>query len=314
MAVFSMRSASKARWLIAGAVLLGAAAGVRRRWITAERQRQIAEGEIRELSEVWTTANNCRLHTRVFAGTGPREYLPVVFVHGFAISSTYFMRVAERLATQFDVYAPDLPGHGKSDASPVPLNLQGYADTLRAWMTEMNIDRVCVVGHSMGAQIAVELALRAPEVVDRLVLIGPTMDRDTRSVNRALPKLLANGLYERPSILRVFAKDLLRRSGPLRPELQALMEHRIEDSLPRVAVPVLFVRGENDPLASQDWVDELTRITPGSRMVTIPGWGHAVHFSAPEQLVRAIAPFLSESRASVPQRESTEKRDERADR
>ncbi|HSH39380.1 MAG TPA: alpha/beta hydrolase, partial [Chthoniobacterales bacterium] len=57
-------------------------------------------------------------------------------------------------------------------------------------------------------------------------------------------------------------------------------------------LPVILVRGEKDPLAPQRWIDEAARLARAERVAVIPGWGHAVQFSAPEQTVDAIWPFL----------------------
>jgi 2-hydroxy-6-oxonona-2,4-dienedioate hydrolase len=55
------------------------------------------------------------------------------------------------------------------------------------------------------------------------------------------------------------------------------------------------VRGEKDPLASQQWIDEAARLVGTDRVAVIPGWGHAVQYSAATQLIDAIRPFLSQT-------------------
>ena len=71
----------------------------------------------------------------------------------------------------------------------------------------------------------------------------------------------------------------------------------IEQKLPRIAAPVLLVRGEKDPIAPQRWIEEASRLLRTDRVAVIPGWGHAVPFSAPEETVRAIEPFLHATEA-----------------
>ena len=227
------------------------------------------------------------------------ERCPVVLVHGFGISSSYFVPLAERLAPRVEVYAPDLPGHGKSDTPPEPLDIAGLAEALRRWLREVGLDRVAVIGHSMGCQVAVELAACNPGLVDRLVLVGPTLDREARSLRRALPRFVAGGLREPPSrgvlsLGLLIVKDYARMGPRLLDELRAMFAHAIEAALPRVAAPVLFVRGEQDRVVPQRWVEELAALAPGSPVVVVPGAAHAVHYSHPGAVAREIGAFLEQ--------------------
>lgn len=146
-------------------------------------RRRLAGREIHELSDSWIRVDGQHWHARASTGR-QRGSCPVVLVHGFGISSSYFVPLGERLAPRFDVYAPDLPGHGKSDTPPEPLDIVGLSDALRRWVLAMRLERVCLIAHSMGCQVAVELAAHNPELVDRLVLIGPTIDREARNLPR----------------------------------------------------------------------------------------------------------------------------------
>jgi 2-hydroxy-6-oxonona-2,4-dienedioate hydrolase len=279
-----------------GAALARAAANARRGINELARTKRIAAPEIDQVNGTWITLDGCRCYARAYTGQSTPERLPIVLVHGFGISSSYFVPTAELLAPYFDVYAPDLPGHGKSDTPSQPLDIEALADSLHQWLTAMNLDRACVVGSSMGCQIAVELASRHPERVDRLVLIGPTMDRKTRSVARVLPRFLVGGVYEKFSLNSLLAKDYWRMASRLRYELHAMLAHHIEDKLPQLTMPVLFVRGENDLIAPQRWVNELVRVTPDSRVAVIPGSGHAAHYSAATEFIPVLVRFLRQSR------------------
>lgn len=241
-------------------------------------------------------------YARVGGGDGRRRtiaepirapHLPLVLVHGFGISSSYFVPFAEALAANFDVYAPDLPGHGRSQAAPHRMDIVGFAEALRRWMSAANIPRASVIGHSMGCQVAVELAARHPDVVDRLVLIGPTADAKARSAVAMASRLMRGGIHEPAAMLVLIAKDYSRMLPRLRHELNALLEHRIEDRLPRISAPVLFVRGEQDKVAPQQWVEELARLVEDGRVCVIPQAAHAVHYDQPDEVARQLMPFLA---------------------
>src|SRR4051812_32473996 len=124
------------------------------------RREQLARGEVRQLEDVWTTVGSRRVYSRVSRVSTERSVIPIVLVHGFGISSSYFVPTAERLATEFDVYAPDLPGHGRSDKPDAPVDVPQLADALGEWMDAVEIPRAILVGHSLGCQVVVDFAMR----------------------------------------------------------------------------------------------------------------------------------------------------------
>lgn len=239
------------------------------------------------------------MHARVSRNAASGA-LPVVFVHGFGISGGYFMPAAERLASYFSVYIPDLPGHGKSDTPPDPLDVEGLAQALIQWMDASHLPRVMLVGHSMGCQVAIEAALRHPDRIDRLVLIGLTPDPSARTVGQQVGRLLRGGAHEHPAINRYLVPDYLRMGKRLIPEFQAMLRDPIETKLPRLRAPVMLVRGEKDPVVPAAWFEEAARLLGEPRTAVIPKWGHAVQYSAPEQLLGAIRPFLVETFRPAP--------------
>jgi 2-hydroxy-6-oxonona-2,4-dienedioate hydrolase len=81
-----------------------------------------------------------------------------------------------QLAPHYHLYAPDLPGFGKSDKPPHALNVCELSDSLAAWIGEIGLQRATLVGNSFGCQVIVDLAVRHPERVKRTVLQGPTMN------------------------------------------------------------------------------------------------------------------------------------------
>src|SRR5690606_3951434 len=121
----------------AGVILAGVAMAVAAIRGARRRQLQYRSGEIQPLSSLWTTVDRCQIHASASARPPTPRSLhtdapPVVLVHGFGVSSKYFLATAERLAPTLAVYAVDLPGHGQSDTPPQPLDISQLADALIA--------------------------------------------------------------------------------------------------------------------------------------------------------------------------------------
>jgi pimeloyl-ACP methyl ester carboxylesterase len=239
------------------------------------------------------------MHARVSVDAVPGGTPAVVLVHGLGVSSRYMVPTARLLAPEYHVYAPDLPGFGKSAKPAHVLNIAELTDALVAWMGTVGLDRAAMLGNSMGCQIIVDCAVRYPERVERAVLVGPTMDSRGRTSFRQAWRVLRDIPREVPSQPFVVAADYLQ-AGLLRTwrTLQYALADRIEEKLPHVRVPVLVVRGEHDPVVPQRWAAEVARLLPRSRLEVIPGGTHAVNYGSPRELVRVVQPFLSDGQGS----------------
>ncbi len=234
-----------------------------------------------------------RLHALVSAEPAPAGRMPVVLVHGLGMSSRYMAPLAGCLAQHVSVFAVDLPGFGFSDDPPRTLTVPGMAAALAAWMDAVGIRRAALVGNSLGCEVLVELALRRPDLVERLVLQGPTPDRQHASALQQVAMFFLTGLFERPSIVWVAIVDYLR-AGIWRyaRTFQHMNTYDMETALPHVAVPTLIVRGARDFLVPQAWAERIAQLMPGAQLVVVPGAAHGMNYSHPRALRDVILPFL----------------------
>jgi pimeloyl-ACP methyl ester carboxylesterase len=116
----------------------------------------------------------------VRAGTGPA----LLLIHGIGDSSDTWRPVVDRLAAHHMVIAPDLLGHGRSEKPRADYTIAGFANGMRDLLSVLAIDRVTVVGHSLGGGVAAQFAYQFPELCERLVLVG------TGGVGRTVSPLL----------------------------------------------------------------------------------------------------------------------------
>jgi 2-hydroxy-6-oxonona-2,4-dienedioate hydrolase len=228
---------------------------------------------------------------------GKNDHLPVVLVHGLSVSSRYLVPTAKELANDFPVFAPDLPGFGRSEKPEKVLDIPELARALAEWMEPYGLSQAAMLGNSMGCQIIIECALQYPERVSKAVLVGPTTEPERRSYFQQIPRLLAAGLKEKPSILPVVLSDYFR-AGVRRTIKTSRYTtwYPIEEKLPEVQVPVLVVRGGRDPIVSQKWVENMVSLLPDSRLVVIAKAAHGVNYSHPQELAATVRSFLTEAK------------------
>ncbi|MEU0722531.1 alpha/beta hydrolase [Streptomyces lavendulocolor] len=108
----------------------------------------------------------------------------MVCVHGAGVSSREFRPFIQILGGRQDAWTVDLPGFGASGGPPHPLNLHALADALAEWLTTVAPDKVVLLGGSFGCQVAVDTAVRHPDRIAGLVLVGPTVDPAARGFTR----------------------------------------------------------------------------------------------------------------------------------
>lgn len=242
----------------------------------------------------WSTAGGLRIHARVSVNhPSSAEGTPIVLVHGLVISSRYMLPLMERLAPLYRVFAPDLPGFGKSGKPSRTLNVTELADALGAWMDAAGTGRAVLVGNSLGCQVIADMAARSPDRVAGVVLTGPTVDPTGRTIREQFMRLLVDIPRERFSIVPVWLRDFLA-AGLTRSWQTAkyALENRIEENLPRLGAPALVVRGAGDPIAPQAWAEQVARLLPRGRLAVMPGGPHALNYSAPDELFAHIREFV----------------------
>lgn len=256
------------------------------------------------------------LHVIEVGDTG----VPVVFLHGLFGQGKNFASIAKALEPQFRSLLIDLPNHGKS-AWTEDFSYELTADLIANWLRQSPIANgpIDVVGHSMGGKVAMMLALRHPELVDRLVIvdISPVGSDDQGEFEHLLDSLAdldlstlsgrsdADERLSEPiddARVRGFLLQNLRRSPDglawqanldlLRRELPAIggFPESPGDSFDR---PVLWVSGERSPYVRPEHETAMRALFPRTQLVTVKGAGHWVHSEKPEVFTSVLRTFLS---------------------
>lgn len=235
-----------------------------------------------------------RVHVRVSAPVD--GVLPVVHLHGFAISGTYLMPTARRLAERGRPgIVPDLPGYGRSEPWGRTLGIPALGEVVLGLLDALGLGRVVLLGNSMGCPVALEVAHVAPERVDRIVLASPAGGMYNQPLVRGLWQLGRDAGRESPAMARVAVPDYLR-FGPVSTLrlFSELVRFPSLERLVRVPVPALAVIGSRDPMMPPPWrVLEVARLAPEHvTLAVIGGAAHAMNFSHPGELAHVVASWL----------------------
>ncbi|GAA1655692.1 hypothetical protein GCM10009828_101790 [Actinoplanes couchii] len=200
----------------------------------------------------------------------------VVLLHGLGGSGAGWGTVPERLAGEFRVFALDLRGHGDS-GKPGEYSFQLMRDDVLGFLDGAGLERAALVGHSLGAVVAVLLAQLAPERVTHLVLEDATVPRPGDLDRPPLPEPDEPTPYDFRAVNAVRAQ--LTDPDPA-----------WWDATDAVTVPTLIIDGASSA-DRQEFLAASADRMPNARLVTIPA-GHYVHRERPSAYLDAVLPFL----------------------
>lgn len=209
----------------------------------------------------------------------------VVLVPGLGLDDHAWARVRRRLPGR--VLTVLLPSLGRRSSPGVDLRVERQAERLLDRLVAQGCDAVVLVGHSASCPVVVEAATRSRMVIG-LVLIGPVTDPLARTWPRMLGQWLRTAAHERLREVPVLVPQY-RRTGAMTMirGMDAMRWYRIDQTLARLDLPVVVVRGARDRIAAQDWSLHVATIARG-RLATVSGAAHMVPLTHPNAVVDAV--------------------------
>lgn len=244
---------------------------------------------------------------------------PLVLINGLAEQAESWYRNAWYWRRRFDVHMPNILAYGgaalhrRIDAGQ-PITVDYLVEQLHLYLESFaQAPPYHLVASSLGGKVAVEFAVRYPDLVDRLVLLCPSGLGDeerlpvVEGVRRNDLKALIDSVFYNPRGLidpglveyyrRQFT-DRRWRSGLLR-TIRGTMDHSVRDLLPRVTQPTLLVAGREDRIVDPDHAAEAARLLPRGLFLSIPQCGHAPHIERARQINRLVVHFLTSPRPAL---------------
>ncbi|MCW2956798.1 MAG: Hydrolase, alpha/beta hydrolase fold family [Thermoleophilia bacterium] len=242
-------------------------------------------------SSYWCDAHGLRVHARVAAPHEQGAIGEVVLVHGLGVSSRYMVPLLEQLGATTRCWAPDLPGHGRSQDPGRAYRLPELVDLLDAWLDAAHVERPLLVGNSYGCQLAAELA-RSRDVAG-LVLVGPTMERERRSLARHVLRLAADQVFEPAALTALQAGDYVE-TGFRRTmrEFRDSQNHDLIATLREIDAPTIVARGSRDTIARRDWCERVAAAA-SAPLHEVPGRGHCINTTAPRRIAQLSLELLA---------------------
>ncbi len=246
---------------------------------------------------------------------GPGDAPPVLFLHGFGGDLSNWSLIQAALAPRWRTLAPDLPGHGGSSKALERGDLAELADALEALIHGLGLDRLHLVGHSLGGALAVELAVRDPERVLSLALLAPAgfgpdiagsyiegflRERRPRKLRPVLEMLVADATL----VGREMVEEVLRFKR-LDGALEALtriaarlhegdrQRHAVRERFLALPMPRLVIWGAEDRILPSGHLEGLA---PAVEILRLEDCGHLPQIERPEQVCAALERLFREAR------------------
>jgi sigma-B regulation protein RsbQ len=257
-----------------------------------------------------------RLNVRI-SGAGNRT---IMFAHGFGCDQMMWRHVSSRFEGDFRVVLFDYVGAGGSDASTYNpqkyATLQGYAEDVVDIATELSLNDVVFVGHSVSAMIGVLAAAKAPGIFGKMVMVGPSPryvdDGDYRGgftaaqidelleflganhqgwSRQMAPLIMGNG--DRPELGEELTESFCRTDPDIAKDFARATFHADNRrDLASLTVPTLILQCSDDIIAPLEVGEYLRDHIPGSRLVVLNATGHCPNLSAPDEVTEAIRSFV----------------------
>jgi pimeloyl-ACP methyl ester carboxylesterase len=224
------------------------------------------------------------------AGTG-NPGPPLVMLHGYRAGADYwFPHPLPALAREHHVIALDLPGYGYSGGL-AEYGLLAYAAFLSAFLDALGFKSVNLLGHSMGAQVAIAMAARQPDLVNKLVLVDsaglPRVEPYWQVPIRMLGDASARHVRLLPLMMRLGARAVAGREG-----LKMLQKEHVSNVLKSLTMPTLIVWGSRDRVIPLEHGALMARHIPNARLAVIRNAGHMPFYQKPHEFNRLVLAFL----------------------
>jgi len=242
---------------------------------------------------------------------GDPKGIPIVLLHGAGDSWHSYDLVLPRLPEKYRVYAITLRGHGWSDHPTEGFARTDFAGDITAFLEQLNLRNVVLVGHSLGSFVAQQVAADDKGRLAKLVLIGSgpgiIRDQDTRqsigsvfsSIQDPVPYTFARDFQAStiyapvpPAFFETLVNEALKAPASTWHGLGKGFQSQEPAVLDRIKIPTLVFWGDKDNFFKKTDEDLLVGKIEGSKLIVYPETGHALHWERPERFSTDLLQFI----------------------
>lgn len=253
----------------------------------------------------------------------------ILLVHGLASNAGFWRYNINELSKNNRVIAIDLPGYGKSDKGDYPYGMDYYANQIKQFIEKMSLKNVTLVGHSMGGQIGITLALNYPNVIDELILAAPagiekfdrgagdwlanalTMEGTIKATEPQVRANLTINFYRWDSskwdwmveerVRMAKADEMKEFSYAVHQSIKAMIAEPTTDFLSELKLPVTIIYGKQDGLIPNRYLNpgfaaDVFKFgqeqIPNSRLIELDKTGHMLMIESPDAFNKAVLSAL----------------------
>lgn len=233
------------------------------------------------------------------------EGRPLILMHGWGCDHTTVRSIAATAAQTHTVYNIDFPGFGGSQEPAEVWGVELYTRLIEDLVRKEGLERPVLIGHSFGGRVSILYASR--NEVDKVVLVDAAGIKPKRSLKYYLKvysfkagkrfwELLLGKEKAQERVDRMRAKrgssDYAGASPMMRRILSKVVNEDLTDRLPLISAPTLLIWGENDTATPLADAKKMSRLMPGSGLVSFPGCGHYSFLDNPIQFRAVLSSFL----------------------
>jgi len=253
------------------------------------------------------------------AGNGPLLFL----VHGIAGFLEEWEPAMEILSEKFHVIALDLPGHGLSEKPDIDYTIDKMTDYLKNFILSFTSEKINLAGHSLGGSICLNLVIRYPEIVERLIIINSVFERIPFFIRLGSPSFFQHLIKNVPFfIIRFMSKRSIHKKNRITPEWEQFSYNYINmpgnirtmfsiirsnisvkglnkslldsfiNGLKQINIPVLILASGNDKVVPASNSHQLSRLIHTSKIIEFKNCGHELQYEDFEQFCREVEAFL----------------------
>jgi len=234
---------------------------------------------------------------------------PLVLLHGLGCDTKIFKALNAHFQQYFTVYRLDFPGFGQSDVPPNPWTNDDYVDFTKAFLEKLQIENPIILGHSFGGRIALKLGTLTP--FHKLILTGSAGIKPSRSLSYYTSvytykflKILANlpilSFFLAPLVeayIQNMGSEDYKKSNPImRTTLSNVVNADLTPYMPKLAMPVLLLWGENDTATPVKNAKIMENLIPDAGLVVLKNSGHYVFLEQAQQFTVIMDKFLEKDR------------------